>query len=307
MVNTLLIASLCLIWGATWVVIKIGLSDAPPFYSAGFRFAVAALVLAVVVLLRRRAWPRDRRTLGWILLPGVFMYFGSYAAVYYAEQYINAALASIIFSSFPFFVALGAHFYLPGERLSARKVAGLIIGFSGIVVIFGDGLTRPTPELWWAMLIMLASPISSAIASIMVKRHLTGEDPSTVNLLQMLVGVAILFPFAMVTEQIDSLRWTPTFIGTVLFLGILGSAYTFATYYHLLKTIEATRMSLIAFVTPVVAAILGWLILDERLRLSAIIGALLVFAGIYIVNVMAEKKPPARLKRFHQTATRQAA
>lgn len=295
MLNTVLIASLCLIWGATWVVIRIGLSDAPPFYSAAFRFAVAAVVLAAVVSVRRRPWPRDRRMLGWVLLPGVFMYFGSYAAVYYAEQYISAGLAAIIFSSFPFFVAIGAHLHLPGERLTWLKITGLIVGFSGIIVIFGDGVGRVDPEVWWAMLIMLCSPIASAIANILVKRHLTGEDPSIVNFLQMLVGVAILFPFAFAAEELADLRWTSRFVGTVIFLGVLGSAYTFVVYYHLLKTIEATRLSLIAFVTPVVAAILGWLVLGEALRLSAIAGAFLVFAGIYIVNILGARKPPPDL------------
>jgi drug/metabolite transporter (DMT)-like permease len=287
MINTLLITSLCLIWGATWVVIKVGLIDAPPFYSAAFRFAVAALLLGVIVLARRRPWPARRGTVGWILLSGVFMYFGSYAAVYYAEQYINAALAAIIFSSFPFFVAIGAHFFLEGERLTALKVIGLVVGFSGIVVIFGDGLVRPSPQLWWAMLVMLGSPIASAVASIIVKRDLTREDPSTVNFLQMLVGVAVLFPFAFASEHLADLNWTPNLIGSVLFLGFLGSAYTFVVYYHLLKTIEATRMSLIAFATPVSAAVLGWIFLGEVLRLSSVIGALLVFAGIYIVNILA--------------------
>ena len=290
MVNFLLIAALCLIWGATWVVIKIGLGDAPPFYGAAFRFLLAAVILGAVVSMGRRRMIREWGVLFWVYLSGLFMYFGSYAAVYYSEQYIDAALAAIIFSSFPFFVAIGAHFHLPGERLSLLKVLGLVIGFAGIIVIFSGGLSRPAPEVWWAMFIMLLSPLSSAAASIMVKRHLTDHDPVVLNFLQMTVGVIVLFALASANENLGDFRWTSTSIAAVAFLGVFGSAFTFVTYYQLLKTMEATKLSLIAFVTPVVAAIIGWVVLGERPTITTILGAVLVFVGIWIVNVFAPKR-----------------
>jgi len=290
MINTLLITALCLIWGATWVVIKIGLSESPPFYAAAFRFLLAVLVLGALVWAGRRSLPRNRGILGWILLPGFFMYFGSYGAVYYSEQFIDSALAAILFASFPFFVAIAAHFYIPGERLSFLKVLGMVVGFLGIVVIFREGLTAPTPGKWWAMGIMMLSPLSSAVASVMVKRHLTKEDPMVVNFLQMLFGVLILFPFAIIKENFTDFHWSATSIASVSFLGILGSAFTFVTYYHLLKTMEVTRLSLIAFVTPITAAILGWLVLGEKITWVTAAGAILVFFGIWIVNIFTPKR-----------------
>ncbi|GAB4323983.1 MAG: DMT family transporter [Candidatus Zixiibacteriota bacterium] len=288
--NTFLVATLCFVWGATWVAIKIGLEGAPPFYSAAFRFMTAAVVLAAMTAFGRKPLLRDRRVLGWTLLSGVFMYFGSYAVVYYAEQFIAAGLAAIIFATFPFFVAIGAHFHLQGERLNWLKMVGLIVGFSGVVVIFGGGLSVPDPDVWWAMGLMLLSPLFSAVASIIVKRHLTHENPVSLNFLQMLVGVAVLMPFAMINEDIGHVAWNATTVGTVLFLGIFGSAYTFVVYFHLLKTVEASRLALIAFATPVVASLLGWLVLDERLRWTSIVGAILVFVGIWIVNILAVRR-----------------
>ncbi len=290
MLNTLLLTALCIIWGATWVVIKIGLGEAPPFYSAAFRFLLAAIILGLMVWLGRRRISRERSTLFWIYLSGLFMYFGSYAATYWAEQYIDAALAAIIFASFPFFVAIGAHLYLPDERLSILKMLGLVIGFAGIVVIFSGGLSRPEPNAWWAMFVMLLSPLGSAVASIVVKKHLTKEDPVVLNFLQMTAGVIVLFALASVNENIADFHWTLVSIAAVAFLGIFGSAFTFVTYYHLLKTMEATKLSLIAFVTPIVAALLGWIILGERLTAATVAGAVLVFIGIWIVNVLGAKK-----------------
>jgi len=290
MLNIVLISALCIVWGATWVVIKIGLGEAPPFYGAAFRFLFAAMILGLMVWAGRRRISRSRRTLFWVYLSGLFMYFGSYAAVYWAEQYINAALAAIIFASFPFFVAIGAHFYLPDERLSMLKIVGLIIGFSGIVVIFSGGLSAPDPGAWWAMVVMLMSPFASAVASIVVKKHLTKEDPVVLNFLQMTAGVVVLFALASLNENFGDFRWTMVSIAAVAFLSIFGSAFTFVTYYHLLKTMEATKLSLIAFVTPIVAALLGWLILGETPTLATVAGAILVFFGIWIVNVLAPKQ-----------------
>lgn len=290
MLNTTLIVALCIIWGATWVVIKIGLGEAPPFFGAAFRFLLASVVLGLMVWLGHRRIPRERSTLFWVYFSGFFMYFGSYAATYWAEQYINAALAALIFASFPFFVAIGAHIHLPNERLTLLKILGLVVGFGGIVVIFGGGLSVPDPNAWWAMFVMLLSPLSSAFASIVVKKHLTKEDPFVINFLQMTVGVIVLFALASSHENIGDFRWTLVSIAAVVFLSLFGSAFTFVSYYHLLKTMEATKLSLIAFVTPIVAAILGWLILGEQPTLATVVGAVLVFIGIWIVNVLAPKR-----------------
>ncbi|HUU45060.1 MAG TPA: DMT family transporter, partial [Acidobacteriota bacterium] len=176
MIQALLIAGLCLVWGATWVVIKIGLSESPPFYGAALRFLLATVVLSLLVAAARRRLPRGRSLWGWMIVSGLLMYFGSYAVVYYVEQYINAALAAILFASFPFFVAIGAHLHLPGERLTPLKVTGLAVGFIGVVVVFGGSIATPDTALWWAPAIMLLSPFCSAVASIIIKRHLTRED-----------------------------------------------------------------------------------------------------------------------------------
>jgi drug/metabolite transporter (DMT)-like permease len=288
-INGLLVAAMCLVWGATWLAIKLGLSDSPPLYGAALRFVVAVLVLAGFVWRRRDAWPRDRGTWGWLVVSGILMYFGSYAVVYVVEQYIDSALAAILFSSFPFFVAVGAHLHLPGERLSALKVVGLVIGFLGIVTVFGGSVAAPRTGAWWAPLLMLVSPSSSAVASIIVKKHLTRHDPYVVNFIQMAVGAGLLLPVAMVFENFRDFRWTTNAIGALLFLAFFGSAFAFVAYYHVMKTVAASRLALIAFVTPIIAAALGWLVLHEQLTWATLVGAVLTLTGIWIVNVWAER------------------
>jgi drug/metabolite transporter (DMT)-like permease len=289
LVNTLLIAGLCLVWGATWVVIKIGLSESPPFYGAAFRFLLASAVLAVLVGWSRRRMPTGKKLWGWMIFAGILMYFGSYAVVYYVEQYINGGLAAILFASFPFFVAIGAHIHLPGERLTAFRIAGLIVGFVGVVIVTGGGLSGPGTTRWWAPVIMLLSPFCSAVASIIIKRHLTKDDPFSINFVQMAIGTVVLFAMALSVEDIATFQWTAVSIGAVVFLALFGSVFTFVTYYHLLRTMEATKLALIAFVTPIVASVLDWLMLGATLSLTVIGGAVLVLIGIWLVNVVGER------------------
>lgn len=289
MLNILLISALCIIWGATWVVIKIGLAESPPFYGAAFRFMLAVAILTAIVMYKKLSWPRSRRIWMWTAISGVLMYFGSYAVVYFVEQYINAALAAILFASFPFFVAIGAHHYLPHERLTMLKIVGLIIGFGGVVVLFSGGATAPSTKAWWAPGLMIVSPLCSAIASVIVKKHLTKEDPYALNVIQMTIGICLLVPMALIFEDIGSFAWNAKSTGAVLFLGTFGSAFAFVTLYHLMKTMAASRLSLIAFVTPVVAALLGWWILGEIPTWATATGAGLVLVGIYIVNILAER------------------
>lgn len=286
MIQALLIAGLCLVWGATWVVIKIGLSESPPFYGAALRFVLATVVLSILVAAMRRRLPRGRTVWTWMIVSGLLMYFGSYAVVYYVEQYINAALAAILFASFPFFVAIGAHVHLPGERLTPLKVLGLVVGFAGVVVVFGGSLTTPDTVHWWAPGVMLLSPLCSAIASIIIKRHLTSEDPVSINFVQMAVGTVVLLTMAFAAEDFASFQWSALSVGAVVFLSLFGSVFTFVTYYHLLRTMDATKLALVAFVTPIVASVLDWLILDAALGLATIGGAVLVLIGIYLVNVV---------------------
>jgi len=290
MITHLLVAILCLVWGLTWVVIKIGLTDSPPFLSATFRFVIAVAILGAIILWKKKPRLRGAATWWHVLLPGIFMYFLSYASVYYAEQYIPAGLASVTFATMPFFVAVLAHFYLPGERLTAVKLFGLALGFAGIVVIFHNQLTLPDPKVLPAMFAALISPSSAALAVIWLKKYLAEIDEVTATFWQMLVGVALLLPLGLAMENVSDFRWTLTSIGSAAALGIFGSALAFVIYLHLLKTEEATRMSLIAFVTPFVASVAGWIVLGETLTGRTIGGGFLVLAGVYCVLVWAPRR-----------------
>src|SRR5437868_7987104 len=131
---------LCLIWGSTWLFIKLGLADLPPISFAGIRFVIAAAILCAVVLIRRVQWPRARRDWLLILITGILSFTLNYGLVFWGEEHISSGLAAVLQSTFPAFGLIIAHLYLPYERLTRAKAVGVLLGVLGIVVIFSDQL-----------------------------------------------------------------------------------------------------------------------------------------------------------------------
>src|SRR6185369_12060149 len=132
---------LCGIWGSTWLFIKLGLADLPPFTFAGIRFVLASLILALMIFARGVRWPRTR--FDWILIAvsGALQFALNYGLVFWGEQHISSGLAAVLQSTFPVFGFLIAHMYLPYERMTTAKLIGVLLGFSGVVVIFSDQLS----------------------------------------------------------------------------------------------------------------------------------------------------------------------
>ena len=281
----LAIVLMCIIWGLTWVAIKIGLEDLPPFLAAGVRFVFASFLLWPVVFLRRanlpKTWPEVKK----ILVPGFFIYGINYALVYWGEQYIGAGLAAILFASLPFLVALFAHYMLPNEKMTFLKLAGLTCGFLGIVFVFYGGLSFGS-DSYLGMLALLGSSLSAAYANILVKRDLHYTDPVLATAMQMSLGALLLLGLGTLEESWQNFHLTTKALGSLLYLSIFGSAVAFSLYFWALKKTEATKMSLIAFVTPLVALVGGHFILDEPITGRLAAGSLLVLAGILIINYL---------------------
>lgn len=289
MVNLLLVALLCLIWGSTWLGIKIGLEDFPPFMSAGIRFVIASLVLFIIAKLSKARFPRDLSTCLRICVTAVFMYVLTYSLVYWGEQYISSGLASVLFSTHPLFVALFAHSILHGEQFTFAKGAGLATGLGGLLVVFSKKLGLGPDLAFWGMVALVASAATCGYASVLVKRYLGHVSPVVLTTLQMTLAALVITPLGLLTEDLSAMRFTTSAVGSLLYLSLVGSALAFSLFYWLLRRIQATRLALMAFATPVVALFLGWATYGEKIDVRTIMGTALVFLGIYIVNYSAIK------------------
>jgi len=284
--------TLTLIWGTTWAAIRVGLRGVPPFTGMAARFALAsALLLAVAPLLGVRFGESARERRLWVA-NALLSFCGSYGVVYWCEQWIPSGLGSVLFATFPLFVAILAHFALPGERLTLRAVAGIAVGFAGVAVLFSDDFRLlGGREVRVAAAVMLASPLLSAASTVAVKRWGEGIHPVSLSAVPMGATAAVMAAVALVTERGRPVTLDAASVGAIVYLAVFGSAVTFCLYYWLMSEVTATRLSLIAYAIPVVAVAVGAVFLREPVTRRMLAGALLVVLGVALAVPRTKRAP----------------
>lgn len=279
----LLIALITSIWGTTWLVIKIGLNGVSPLLGAGLRFLVAGATLSLMARIRGRKRPHGNRAISHVIVFGVFMFSIPYGLVYWGEQYIPSSLASIIFSAMPFGVIFFAHLLIPEERFNMKQGLGTVLGFIGIILIFSDGEFNISNNFTLGMLAVLGSTACSGFASVWGKKFTREIDTLSTTAYGMMFGSLLLLIFS----QFESARHlSPDLltIGSIVYLGIFGSAVTFSVYFGLMRKIAVVKLSFITFLSPIVAIFSGWIILGETLGAHVFLGTTLVFLGIFTAD-----------------------
>lgn len=285
----------CAVWGSTWLVIKIGLVDLPPFHFAALRMTFACALMAPVALRRGCTWPGRAETV-WIAVSGWLQIGVSYALIFAGEQWIDSALAAILFCTFPIWVGLFAHAFLPGEPLTKRALGASALGLSGVAVIqwpaVGAALSaRPGPLLYGGLCVM-GSAIASALSNVINKRHFAAVPPDLNVWAQTLVGSAFLWALALVFERAAALRWTPASVLALSYLAVFGTALAFAGLFWLLPRVPVAVIGTIPLTDTVVAVLLGAAILGERLSARALAGGLLILIGVRLAATPARPRPP---------------
>lgn len=280
---------LCLIWGSTWLVIKVGLEDAPPLWSAALRFLLAATLLYGINYVAKQRYPIGWRNKWRAAWPGIFTFFGSYALTYMGEDYISSALAAILFAVFPFFVMALMPLMVKTERVGFMSLIGALVGFGGTILIFAEPVQVESSALI-GMIFLILSPICAAIGSVSVKAYLHSAPVFPMITLQMTVGAILMTLCAIIFEPFSDFKSTTSSVGAILFLAIFGSIITFGGYFWLLKQLRLVTMSMIALITPVVAMFMGYVFLKEKLTIENYIGAALVLMGVAIVNIKQTEK-----------------
>ena len=278
---------LCFVWGTTWIGIKVSLEGLPPFLGASFRFSLAMVLLLLYLIINRRSIRLHKKHFWWISFSAFLMYTLDYGLIYWGEQYLSAGVTAIFFATFPLFTGIWATFLFKSEAFHFNKFAGLLLGLAGITIVFMDQLliTRFDLQVMLGGLAIILGAAGGAMAVVLVKKYLTGLNPVVLSFHQMLQGVVFLFFFGFLFESDATLDFSPRVIGAVAYLGILGSAIAFALYYWLLQNWTATTLSLIIYITPLIALVVDYLMFGEVIHLRAIIGMIIIFSGIAIVQL----------------------
>lgn len=279
-----LVAALCFVWGSTWLGIKIGLEETPPFLGAAVRFAIAATILFLLGRLQRVPFPRSRRAHLGLLALGLNSFGLSYGVVYWSEQILPSGLTAVLFATHPLLVLVLAHLVIHEERITVRRALGVALGFAGVFLIFRSDLGIADPRAGLAILVLMFSPLAAAVSNVAIKRWGHGMHVYNLTTLPMAYGCVVLFAVSFLVEDPGAARWTATAIGAVLYLAVFGSVFAFVAFYTLLKRVAVSTLALISYVFPVVAVVLGWVVLGERLGPGAWAGTAAIVGGIALAT-----------------------
>jgi drug/metabolite transporter (DMT)-like permease len=276
----LLLALVCLVWGSTWLVIKFGLADLPPLTAAGVRIVAAGLLMAALApwLARREGGGRAPWLV--VLAQGLSQFAFNYGLVYYAESLLPSGLVSVLWASFPLMIALGGRWFSESDRLTSGQWIGCVVALLGVVLLFVTDIASVGPKALGVALVLLLAPASVAVSTLLIKHRAAGASSVLLNRDSMLVGGAVLVLSALLLEHDAPQRWTAVALGSVAYLTLLGTVFTFGVYIWLLRHLPAYLLSLTSYVVPVLALLLGAAFGGEPLTLTTLAGTGLVIGGV---------------------------
>ena len=278
----ILLTVLCLIWGLNAVAIKYATEGIAPIFCAGLRSLIATACLIGWMAFKRIAlFPghlKDGMVIG-------FLFGAEFGLLYMAILYTTVSSAWILLYTSPFFHALGAHFFLTGDRLTLTKSTGLILSFAGIVILLSKHMGLPSAQQFAGDLLALSAAVLWALTTIFIKRRLVAAvSPYHTLFYQTLFSIPFLFllSFAYQETPVQTIDWL--ILVSLAYQGVLVAFVSYLGWFFLVHAYAVTRLSSFTFLTPVFATIAGVGLLNEPLTLRLIISLVLVSFGIYIVN-----------------------
>lgn len=278
----------CLIWGSTWMMIKIGLRGAPPLTSIAVRMTIASLIVAVLLRIMRLSVPRGAHFLRLGVFLGFFQVILPYVFVYYGEQRIPSGLAAVLYSTFPLLTAVLAYFWLRNP-LTARKLLGVAAGIVGVAIIFSDNLRLGRHEAAGTLLVM-GSVSASVVGSVGTKKWTHGYHPVALLLIPFMTAALVTWVLALCVESPLDLHYNRATWATILYLAAAGSVGAFACFFYVMQHLDVTVVSYQTFIIPIIAVLLGAAFLGESISGRVALGALLILAGISLATFVRPRR-----------------
>jgi drug/metabolite transporter (DMT)-like permease len=275
-------ASVAIIWGTTWVAIKLSLQAYPPAIGATLRFVCAIAMLGLYARMTRLSLVLPRHTIVWVAVTAILVYVIGYGLVYWGEQYLSAGVTAILFAVVPLATTFGSAFGFRTERFRYRQLAGILFGLLGVIAVFFDPPVTAafSDKVALAAVAVVVAAVATAFNIVIAKRHLMliGAVPLTFH--QMLWGTLGLGIISAITGEWRNVHYSLSATMAVLYLGLAGSAAAFVMYYSLLKTMRASTLSTISYLTPLVAVFSGWIVLDESITFRVGSGMMAILVGL---------------------------
>lgn len=282
------LAMVCILWGTTWVASKLGVKYMPSLQLAGIRQTLGGLCYVIFFLAKGTAFPA-RKEWGSIVVLSLLNFALTNGLSTWGLKHITAGLGAIMGAIFPLWLVVIGLF--SGSKTPARAIVGLLIGFAGICIIFYEHLQDFfNPDFRFGILISLAATWTWAFGTLYTKRKAASFNPYFSLGLQMLISGVILIVFTQLVNTPETKSAIPfaeipwQSWAAVAYLVIFGSVLSFMAYLYALQHLPTEQASIYAYINPIVAVLLGWLLFAESITVFIIVGGLVTLAGVYMVN-----------------------
>lgn len=272
------------IWGISFVALKVLGHYAPPITGTGLRFGIAALAIIIEAYFLRVKLFRIPKRYGLLLLMGLMMALLN-VLCYAGSIYTTAGRTALFFNTQPFFLLFLAHFFLPGDSLTLRKISGISVALFGVLALFFDKLSSHGASTYMGDFLVMGAAVVWACQNMLVRKIPLETEALTILFWQCVVSALLLIPLGVFGLEADKqIEFTAQFWISILYLSLIAAAFSFVFYTYLMQRKSIVRLNSFVFLSPVFGVIDGWLILGEPLGINQAIGTALIGLGIYIVN-----------------------
>ncbi|HYH55556.1 MAG TPA: EamA family transporter [Anseongella sp.] len=293
----LALSAMCIIWGTTYLAMRVGIMHVPPFFYLGIRQVIAGAILCLFFFSRGYALPQWKE-LRYQLLAGVLMIGIGNGLVGWGEQYVTSGIAALICSMMPIWLILFNVFFMGNtEKVNLQIVTGILLGFAGLVLIFGDGLKElANPAYAGGMIGILVATISWAAGTLLLKKQKAAIKPVFAAGIQLFSGGVFMLMVSPFSDNYQGMEFNREAITALVYLIVFGSIISYGSFAYALDKLPASTVSMYAYINPLVALLAGWIILDEIMSPSVVLAGLLTVGGVYLVTVGRRDKKRADLK-----------
>ncbi len=283
-------AAVCVIWGTTYVAVKVALDTVPPFLMGGLRNITAGAILAGWLAWRRRPLPA-RSAWGRLAVLGFFMFLIGNGGVVWGTQFVPSGLAAVLIGTSPFWMVGVEALVAGGAIVQVRQWTGLALGFAGIVMLVWPDIAAGGPlgrDFAWGVVALQVACVGWAVGSSYTRRHVMPADVLGSAAAQMLAGGVFLLALGTAAGEWPRLSFTAVTAAMMLYLTLAGSVVAFAAYSYALRHLDVATVSLYTYINPVIAVALGTILLGEPFHTRMVIAAVMILGGTLVVG------PPGR-------------
>lgn len=280
--------AVCILWGSTYLAIRIGVSAFPPVLFAGIRFLIAGALMLLFAHLRGLQFPTNLKSVRDQSIVGLFLLLGGNGLVVWAEQYVNSGVAALLVATIPLFMAV-IELFMPGRpRIDFKGWLGLLIGFSGVAMLVLSNSGEGSVQVKGAVALLIAAFLW-AIGSVYSKGFKPTGSMITNISIQMLAGGIGLVIIGTALGEFNQVNISTKGIGALLYLIVFGSWFGYSSYIYVLQKWPAAKAGTYAYVNPPVAVLLGALILGEPFTLTVLFSTIVILAGVLLVQLSKTK------------------